>query len=100
MFSRLALIASLEARAIKIGREVRICAFAAMHTTVSVIPFAIFASVFPVQGAIISASSGRLGPSGSASAIVRIGGLPVISDTLLIRSAHFPNRVSVVADIS
>lgn len=41
------------------GRDCRICAFAAIVTGVSVIPDASFASVFPVQGQIISASSGR-----------------------------------------
>ena len=45
-------------------------AFAAMQTAVSVMPLAILASVFPVQGARIRASNRMAGPSGSASTTV------------------------------
>ncbi len=38
------------------GLLLRICAFAAISTGVSVMPFASFAAVFPVQGRIASAS--------------------------------------------
>ena len=45
-------------------------AFTAIVTAVSVIPFAIFARVFPVHGATIKALSGIFGPSGSAASTV------------------------------
>ena len=70
IFLRFADIASFDASAIRSGLSLRRCAFAAIHTGVSVIPFASFESVFPVQGQIIRHSSGVLGPSGSASFIV------------------------------
>ncbi len=53
--------------------------FAAINTGESVIPFANFAAVFPVQGAIIIISAIPLGPNGSASSIVTIGLFPVSS---------------------
>ena len=56
MFFRFAESASFDAKAKIIGLSQRKCAFAAIQTAVSVMPFAILASVFPVQGAIISAS--------------------------------------------
>ena len=52
------------------GRLLRKCAFAAIVTAVSVMPFAILASVFPVHGLITRASSSILGPSGSASTML------------------------------
>ena len=67
MFPRFADIASFDASAMISGLSLLKCAFAAIVTAVSVIPFAILARVFPVQGQIISASSGILGPKGSAS---------------------------------
>ena len=70
MLPRFCDIASFDARAISIGRSHRRCAFAAMVTAVSVIPFAIFARVLPVQGAIIRYSRGFFGPSGSAAVTV------------------------------
>ena len=53
------------------------CALAAMVTAVSVTPFDSFAMVFPVQGAMTSASMGVLGPRGSASAMAQTGARPV-----------------------
>ena len=96
MFFRLADIASFEARAMRRGRDCRICAFAAIVTGVSVIPDASFASVFPVQGQIISASSGVFGPSGSASAIVVTGAFLQISDISRTNHSAVTKRVSVV----
>ena len=49
------------------GLPLRRWALAAMVTQLSVMPWASFARVLPVQGAITSASSGSLGPRGSAS---------------------------------
>ena len=60
IFCKLALNASFEQSAITSGRSARRCAFAVIVTAVSVIPLATFASVFPVHGAIISASSAIL----------------------------------------
>ena len=94
IFFRFADIASLEASAITSGRSVLICAFAAMHTGVSVIPLASFANVFPVQGQRISISKGFLGPKGSASVIVWM----IFSETcigLIHRVAH--NRADLHA---
>ena len=70
ILERFADIASLEASAIRMGRVVLACALAAMHTAVSVIPAASFASVLPVHGEIIRISRGEAGPSGSASLIL------------------------------
>lgn len=70
MLQRLAESASLDAREIIKGRSLRRCALAAMQTAVSVIPLAILASVFPVQGLMIKASRQIRGPSGSASTMV------------------------------
>lgn len=58
------------------GFEFLRCAFAAMVTAVSVMPWLSFAMVFPVQGAIMSASIGFAGPSGSASAMEQTGFAP------------------------
>ena len=62
--------ASLEDRNKITGRWFRNCAFAAIRTGVSVMPFASFARVFPVHGAIKSAKKGAFGPIGSASFMV------------------------------
>lgn len=56
MFCKLADKASFEHNAITVGLSERKWAFVAIVTDVSVIPLAIFASVFPVQGATIKAS--------------------------------------------
>ena len=96
MFPRFCDIASFEARAMSRGLSERRCAFAAMVTAVSVIPFASFARVLPVQGAIISASSGFFGPRGSAPVTVWIIPLPQRASTLEISSDALPNLVSVV----
>ena len=76
------------------------CAFAAMSTGVSEIPFASFESVFPVHGAIIIMSSMDFGPIGSASGIVTIGGFPLISSASLRKSFDFPKREFVFAALS
>ena len=70
MLERLADSESLDAKAIRRGLSQRKCAFAAIVTGVSVIPLAILANVFPVQGAITKASNGCAGPNGSASTMV------------------------------
>ncbi len=72
------------------------CAFAAIKTGVSEIPFANFDKVLPVHGAIIKMSNMDFGPIGSASGIVVIGGLPLISSAICKKSLHFPKRLSVV----
>ena len=65
------------------------CAFAAIVTAVSVIPFEILAKVFPVQGAKIKASSGIFGPKGSAPSIVWITFLLQRFSTFSIKSLAF-----------
>lgn len=71
-----------------------------MQTAVSVIPFAIFASVLPVQGLMMSASRGSAGPSGSAPTMVCTISLPVRVRTRSRRSAAVPKRVSVDQTVS
>ena len=61
------------------GLLLRICAFAAINTGVSVIPFASLAAVFPVHGMIASTSRNPFGPIGSALSMDTIGSFPVIS---------------------
>ena len=68
--------ASFVEKAMMSGFEFLRCAFAAMVTAVSVMPWLSFAMVFPVQGAIMSASIGFAGPSGSASAMEQTGFAP------------------------
>ena len=77
------------------GRSLRKCAFAAMETLVSVIPFAIFDKVLPVQGQMIRASSGVFGPNGSASVMVWISSLPVRRRSFSKTVAAGAKRVSV-----
>ena len=62
--------ASLLDIAISTGRSLRKCALTASDTALSETPFAIFARVFPVQGATTSKSSNFFGPNGSTSASV------------------------------
>ena len=76
------------------------CALAAIKTGVSLIPFASFDSVLPVQGAITSISSIDFGPIGSAAGMVVIGSLLLISFASLRKSFDFPKRVSVVEALS
>ena len=66
-------------RDITSGLLLRKWALAAMRTGVSEIPLASFDKVFPVQGAMSRISNNALGPMGSASGMVVIGSLPVIS---------------------
>lgn len=63
-------------------------------TGVSIIPYASFARVFPVQGAISIASNIFLGPTGSASSMVLITFFCVILSRYSICSAALPKRVS------
>ncbi len=77
------------------GRPFLRCAFAAIVTDVSHIPQASFAAVFPVHGAIISASRSFLGPMGSASEMVLIIFFLQIVSISEMKSVAFPNRVSV-----
>ena len=67
-----------------------------MRTGVSEMPFANLDKVFPVHGAMTSMSNKAFGPMGSASGIVVIGFLPVISSAFFKKSSQFPNRLSVV----
>ena len=87
-------------KAITSGRPFLRCALAAIVTAESVIPCASFARVLPVQGAISSASMGRAGPSGSASAIVVTTGSPVSSMRRRRFVTAVPKRVSVSAAVS
>ena len=61
--------------------------FAAISTGVSDIPFASFDKVLPVHGDINKISTKDLGPMGSASGIVVIGGLPDISSAFFKKSS-------------
>lgn len=81
--------------AINAGREFLMCALYAIVTDVSVMPWAIFESVQPVHGAIISRSSSFLGPIGSASFTVFIISFPVMRFTVSHSSRALPKRVSV-----
>ena len=72
--------------------------FAAMVTGVSAIECASLARVFPVQGAIISASSSFFGPIGSVPSNVRSGERPQISRMRSRCSSAVPNRLSMDAD--
>ena len=92
--------ASFVENAMTSGFEFLRCAFAAMVTAVSVMPWFIFAMVFPVQGAIMSASIGFAGPRGSASAIECTGCAPHSELRRDIKSADVPKRVSVAAAVS
>ena len=67
-----------------------------MVTGVSAMECASFASVFPVHGAMISASSSFLGPMGSTSAMVCSGLHPQISSARLIWALALPKRLSMV----
>ena len=100
MFFRFADNASLEASEITNGRSLLKCAFAAIHTAVSVIPLAIFAKVFPVHGEMINPSSGLRGPNGSASTTVWIACLWQMVSVFSISSFAVPKRVSVVQTVS
>ena len=94
MFLALPLNASLVEMAIIKGFSFLKWDFAAMVTGVSVIPFASFAIVFPVAGAIIIISVIFFGPMGSAPCIVWIILFPVISSIWAIKSSALPNLVS------
>ena len=61
----------------------------------SAMPFASLPSVLPVQGATISRSSRRFGPSGSTCASVCSGSVPHSAVTSARKSADAPKRVSV-----
>ena len=70
MFAAFPASASLVETARMMGASFRRWALAARVTGVSAMPFASFAIVFPVQGAMTSASSNALGPIGSTCGIV------------------------------
>ena len=95
MFSAAPANASLVEMAMMTGRPLRRWLFAAMVTGPSAMEWASLANVFPVQGAIISASSRRFGPMGSTCASVCSGWMPQIRSVLAICSAAAPNRLSV-----
>ena len=78
--------------------SLRRCAFAAISTGLSVIPFASFATVFPVQGIITIRSNIAEGPTTSDSLMVRNGFFPVISSARLIKLSASPNRLSIFCD--
>ena len=71
----------------------RICAFAASRTGVSIIPFASFAAVLPVHGYISITSNIFSGPTRSACCNVFIPSSPVIFFISPINSPAFPNLV-------
>jgi len=96
IFFRFIPSASFVERATTSGRLFRKCAFAAIKTGVSDIPFASLDSVFPVQGAMTRMSNNAPGPIGSASGMVVIGFRPVISSARFRKSLQLPNRLSVV----
>ena len=73
---------------------------AAIVTEESLIPCASFAIVFPVQGAIKSASIGRAGPKGSAETMSVTGAALHNSESLDKCSAAVPKRLSVSAAVS
>lgn len=77
------------------GRPLRRCALQAKLTGESAMPFASLPSVLPVQGATISRSSRRFGPSGSTCASVCSGSVPHSAVTSARKSADAPKRVSV-----
>jgi hypothetical protein len=95
MLERFCESASFEERAMSRGLSCLRCAFAAIVTAESVMPRESFERVLPVQGAIISASRGTVGPSGSASLTVYMISRPVISSTLLTKLSAVPKRVEV-----
>ena len=67
-----------------------------MNTAESAIPFAIFANVLPVHGAMISKSRSFLGPIGSASFTVLIISLPHLDFNVSAKYSLVPKRVSVL----
>ena len=100
MFIRFAPNASLVASAMITGLRLRSCALTHIVTVLSVIPFAIFASVFPVQGATMSASYPPRVIFSSASRIDSIGFSLQIPVTVSLSVSALPNRVSVSRDAS
>ena len=97
MFCAEAANASFVASANSTGRPMRKFDLTAIVTGVSVMPFASFASVFPVHGATIIRSTIFLGPIGSAPTMVWITSRPEISRSSCKKSDALPNRVSVFA---
>ena len=91
---------SLVEKAITRGLPFRRWALAAMATALSVMPWASFARVQPVQGAMSSASIGSRGPRGSASAMLATTGLPARVSRRRRFSSAEPKRVSVPAAVS
>ena len=79
------------------GRSLRRCALTASVTGVSAMPQASLASVLPVAGATISASSSFFGPIGSTCAIASHTSWPQIDSRRLRKCAAVPKRVSVEA---
>ena len=73
----------------------RRCDLHAINTGVSVIAFASFEIVLPVQGTTATISSSFFGPIGSASLMVQIGSWPVIRTSVSYNSSLVMNRVDV-----
>ena len=96
MFLKFIPMASLVDKEITRGFSLRRWAFAAISTGVSVMPFASFARVFPVQGAIRRISRYPLGPMGSAASMVRMGSRPVRPLILRMYSSVLPKRERMV----
>ncbi len=100
MFLAAADSASFVDTASRTGFILRRWLFTAMQTGVSIIPSAIFASVFPVQGDTTSISNIRFGPMGSAAVISWIIGFPQRSQRRLRWLCAVPKRVSSVYALS
>ena len=98
MFSAAPARASLVDIATITGRAFRRWLFAAMVTGVSAMECASFARVFPVHGAMISASSSFFGPMGSTASMLHSGLLPQISSAVCRCSGARPNRLLIDAD--
>ena len=96
MFSAAPADASLVETATRIGRPLRKWLLAAIVIGVSAMLCASFANVFPVQGAIIRASSSFLGPIGSTAAMLHSGDLPQIAVAFCICDSAVPKRLSIL----
>ena len=93
-FSKLAARPSLVLTARITGFPARSMLFAPRVTGVSLMPWASFARVAPVQGAMIIAPAMFWGPRGSAPCSVSMGWLPVAAYRRIFQSAARPKRVS------
>ena len=96
MFSAAPAKASLVDTAISTGRPLRRWLLAAIVTGVSAMLWASLASVFPVQGAMTSASKSFFGPIGSTSSMVCSGSVPQISEARRMWLWAVPKRLQLL----